>query len=372
VFGHHASVTHSRPRYTERKLAGWSAQEVTTISEHADTTPGQRTTPRVLSGIAATGKLHIGNYTGALRPWSEQQDRYQNYFFIADLHALTIPENVRPAELPEHIRQITALYIACGIDPERSVIFRQSDVPAHAILGWIFDCVTPVGWLERMTQYKSKSQTASPSAGLFTYPALQAADILLYQADYVPVGDDQRQHIELTRDIAQRFNHLFGDLFVLPEPLVPTAGARIMGMDDPTTKMSKSLAEKSEGHAIGLLDPADKVRRTIMRAVTDSGSAVDASVELSPGVDNLLTLYEALSGTSRKETLEEFDGQGYGTLKKAVAEVTINAVEQIQLRYDEIRRDPAEIDRILTAGAERASTVADATLASAKQLVGLA
>jgi len=328
------------------------------------------TIPRVLSGIAATGKLHVGNYTGALLPWSEQQDVYENFFFIADLHALTIPENVKPGELGEHIREITALYVACGIDPARSVIFRQSDVPAHATLGWIFDCVTPVSWLERMTQYKSKSQAGSPSAGLLTYPALQAADILLYQANYVPVGDDQRQHIELTRDIAQRFNHLFGELFVMPEPLIPTSGARVMGLDDPTVKMSKSLAATREGHAIGLLDPPDKIRRGVMRAVTDSGSAV-VREDLSPGVENLLSLYEALAGANREETLAKFDGQGYGTLKKEVAEVAIESLAKVQERYAEIRGDSDYVDRILADGAERAAAVADSTLARARQLLGL-
>lgn len=328
------------------------------------------TRPRVLSGIAATGKLHIGNYTGAINPWAQQQDSYENFFFIADLHALTIPENVRPAELGDSIREITALFVACGIDPERSVIFRQSHVPAHAILGWIFDCVTPVSWLERMTQYKSKSQAASPSAGLLTYPALQAADILLYQADYVPVGDDQRQHIEITRDIAQRFNHLFGELFVLPAPLIPTSGARVMGLDDPTLKMSKSLAATREGHAIGLLDPPDKIRRAVMRAVTDSGTAVRRD-ELSPGIDNLLGLYEALAGVRREQALDRFEGQGYGTLKKEVADVAIDAVAKIQHRYAEIREDPNRVDEILATGAERAAVVADHTLHQAMELVGL-
>lgn len=345
-------------------------QEGQTISERTDFEPVTPARPRVLSGIAATGKLHIGNYTGAINPWAEEQDRYQNFFFIADLHALTIPENVRPGELDEHIREITALFVACGIDPGQSVIFRQSHVPAHATLGWIFDCVTPVSWLERMTQYKAKSQTASPSAGLLTYPALQAADILLYQADFVPVGDDQRQHIELTRDIAQRFNHLFGELFVLPAPLIPKSGARIMGLDEPTVKMSKSLAEVREGHAIGLLDPQDKVRRSVMRAVTDSGTAVQSD-QLSPGVENLLNLYEALAGVSREEALDKFEGAGYGTLKKEVAEAAIESVTKIQHRYAEIREDSDRVDQILVDGAQRATEVADATLNRAKQLVGL-
>lgn len=238
--------------------------------------------PRVLSGIAATGKLHIGNYIGALSVWAGEQDRYENFFFIADLHALTIPENVAPSYLRQHTREIVALYLACGLDPDMSVLFLQSRVPAHPTLAWIFDCLTPVRWLERMTQYKAKSEQTNPSAGLLTYPALQAADILLYQPNYVPVGDDQRQHVELTRDIAQRFNHLYGELFVVPDPLIRQSGARIMGLDDPTIKMSKSLAETREGHAIGLLDPADKIRRAVMRAVTDSSPALQRA-NLSPG-----------------------------------------------------------------------------------------
>lgn len=324
----------------------------------------------MLSGIAATGKLHIGNYTGAILPWSLQQDRYQNFFFIADLHALTIPENVKPDELGARVREITALFVACGIDPDRSVIFRQSDVPAHASLAWIFDCVTPVGWLERMTQYRSKSQTASPSAGLLTYPALQAADILLYQANYVPVGDDQRQHIEITRDIAQRFNHLFGELFVMPEPMVPTRGARIMGLDDPTVKMSKSLSATRDGHAIGLLDSPDRIRRSVLRAVTDSGSAVYRD-ELSLGVDNLLTLYEVLSGAGRDETLDKFGGQGYGTLKTEVAELAVETIARIQQRYTDLRDDAGHVDHILADGAQRAAAVAEDTLNRARQLIGL-
>lgn len=352
------------------RRVGHHPEEVLVIPESTNIRPTPAI-PRVLSGIAATGKLHVGNYTGAILPWSEQQDDYENFFFIADLHALTIPENVNPAELAEHIREITALFVACGIDPARSVIFRQSDVPAHATLGWIFDCVTPVSWLERMTQYKSKSQTASPSAGLLTYPALQAADILLYQANYVPVGDDQRQHIELTRDIAQRFNHLFGELFVMPEPLIPKIGARIMGLDDPTVKMSKSLAAAREGHAIGLLDPPAKIRRTVTRAVTDSGSSVDRE-NISLGVENLLGLYEALAGATRDETLDKFAGQGYGTLKKEVAEVAVESLTGVQQRYTEIREDPSYVEQILTDGAQRAAAVADDTLGRARQLLGLA
>ncbi|MGH2771050.1 MAG: tryptophan--tRNA ligase [Actinomycetota bacterium] len=330
-----------------------------------------RQKPRVLSGIAATGKLHIGNYVGALSVWAQEQALYDNYFFVADLHALTIPENVSPEALRARIREIVALYLACGIDPDASVIFLQSQVPAHAVLGWILDCVTPLGWLERMTQYKSKSRSTNPSAGLLTYPALQAADILLYGANFVPVGDDQRQHIELTRDIAQRFNHLFGEVFVMPEPLIRASGARIMGLDDPAVKMSKSLAEVREGHAIGLLDPPDKIRRAVMRAVTDSGSAIRRDA-LSPGTENLLVLHEVLSGSSREETLDKFEGCGYGILKKDLAELAIETVRPIQRRYEEIRSDDLQLDRTLTSGAERAGAVANQTLNRVLRRVGLA
>ncbi len=330
--------------------------------------PGRK--PRVLSGIATTGTLHIGNYVGALSVWADEQDSYDNYFMIADLHALTIPENVQPDELRSRIREALALYLACGLDPERSAIFRQSQVSAHATLGWILGCVTPVSWLERMTQYKSKSASATPSAGLLTYPALQAADILLYHADYVPVGDDQRQHVEITRDIAQRFNHLFGEVFTLPEPLIRTSGARIMGLDDPSVKMSKSLAGSREGHAIGLLDPPDKIRRTIMRAVTDSGSKVDPDA-LSPGLDNLLVLFETLTGSTREVVLAKFAGQGYGVLKRELAEVAIEKVGAIRARYDQLRSDESALDAVLADGAARATAIASTTEDAALRATGL-
>ncbi len=326
--------------------------------------------PRVLSGIAATGTLHIGNYIGALSVWAEEQNSYDNYFMIADLHALTIPENVRADELRARIREIVALYVACGLDPDRSVIFRQSDVSAHATLSWILSCATPIGWLERMTQYKSKSETVSASAGLFTYPVLQAADILLYQADYVPVGDDQRQHVEITRDIAQRFHHLFGPVFALPQALIRKSGARIMGLDDPSIKMSKSLAGVRDGHAIGLLDSDKKIRRSVMRAVTDSGSQLDPD-HLAPGVENLLVIFETLTGSSREETLAKFAGQGYGALKREVAEVAIEKVSEIQQRYHALRADDTALDDILASGAQRAERTASATLDAAMRATGL-
>lgn len=326
--------------------------------------------PRVLSGIMPTGTLHIGNYVGALSKWAEAQDRYENFFFIADLHALSIPEDVQPDQLRERIRENVGLYLAAGLDSRRSVLFLQSHVPAHATLAWIFDCVTPVSWLERMTQYKVKAEQGYPSAGLLTYPALQGADILLYRPDYVPVGDDQRQHVELSRQIASRFNHLFGEQFVAPEPMIPPTGARIMGLDDPTAKMSKSTAERREGHAVRLLDHPDTIRRAIMRAVTDSGSRVDRE-SLSPGVDNLLSLYEALSGGTREQVLDRFEGQGYGSLKKELAEVAVERVGALQRRYADIRADESYLDKVLAEGSERAAAVADDTLDRTMERVGL-
>ncbi len=309
----------------------------------------ERDKPRVLSGITASGRLTIGNYIGALSVWAEEQDTYENFFFIADLHALTIPENIKADSLRERIQEIVALYLACGLDPAKSVLFQQSRVPAHASLAWIFECVTPVGWLERMTQYKSKSQAATPSAGLFAYPVLMAADILLYQAD---------------------FNHLFGEMFRMPQPMIRQRGARIMALDDPTIKMSKSRAETHEGHAIGLLDPPGKIRRAVMRAVTDSGTEIRGDA-LSPGVDNLLTMFEALANTDRLGALRQFEGQQYGTLKKAVAELAIERVGAIQERYAEIRVDETYLAKVLAEGAERAAAVARETLAETMRLTGL-
>lgn len=327
--------------------------------------------PRVFSGVQPTGKLHIGNYLGALSLWAENQDRYDNVFCVVDLHALTIPEAVDPTTLRAKTREIAALYVASGIDPDRSTIFVQSHVTAHAELAWILTCVTPVGWLERMTQYKVKSATQeSVGAGLLVYPTLQAADILLYDTNLVPVGEDQRQHIELTRDIAVRFNRLFGEAFVLPEAMLRTSGARIMGLDDPTAKMSKSIGAVKGGHSIGLTDPPDMIRRAIMRAETDSGNDVRFETA-GPGVLNLLTMYEVLSGQPRDEIEAEFDGHGYGHLKKAVAEQVLTALEPLQRRFGELMADPAELDRMLDAGADRARPRAEATLARAREATGL-
>ncbi|HEY2578400.1 MAG TPA: tryptophan--tRNA ligase [Streptosporangiaceae bacterium] len=336
------------------------------------TSPGRK---RVLSGITATGRLHIGNYIGAISLWAENQSQYENFLFVADLHALTIPEAVAGTNLRARVEEIFALYIACGIDPERSTLFVQSDVHEHAELGWLMTCATPVSWLERSTQFKTKGKIADVDAGvgagLLCYPALQAGDILLYDADYVPVGEDQKQHVEMSRDIAKRFNSLFGNTFKVPDVFIRKSGGRIMGLDDPTAKMSKSLAERQPGHAIGLLDPPGQARKAIMRAVTDSQPAVDFAAGLAPGVDNLLTILECLTGTTRGQSQERFDGVQYGRLKNAVADVVVDRLTGIQGRYHEIADDRAQLVKLLSHGADRASAIAAGKLAQAYRACGL-
>lgn len=336
------------------------------------TSPGRK---RVLSGITATGRLHIGNYIGAISLWADNQSEYENFLFVADLHALTIPEVIAGTSLRARAEEIVALYIACGIDPDRSTLFVQSDVPEHAQLGWLMTCATPVSWLERSTQFKTKGKIvdvdAGVGAGLLCYPALQAADILLYDADYVPVGEDQQQHVEMTRDIARRFNSLFGDTFKVPGVLGRQAGSRIMGLDDPTAKMSKSLAARQPGHAVALLDPPDQARKAIMRAVTDSQPAVSFDAGLAPGVDNLLTIFECLTGTTRAHSKDRFDGARYGALKGAVADVVVDRLIAIQARYHEIADDRERLAGLLVQGAERARAVAGHKLAQAYRACGL-
>jgi tryptophanyl-tRNA synthetase len=322
----------------------------------------------VFSGIQPTGNLHIGNYLGAIKRWVEDQDQYDSIFCVVDLHAITVPQD--PVLLRQQTRELVGLLLATGIDPERSVLFVQSHVAAHAELAWILNCVTPIGWLERMTQFKEKAaRQESVSTGLLDYPVLQAADILLYQAHYVPVGEDQRQHVELTRDIAGRFNYLYGETFVLPEVLVGEAGARIMGLDDPTSKMSKSV--DSQYHAIRLLDTPDEIRSAVRRAVTDSGREVVFSDEPGKaGVNNLLTIYQVFTGDREQEIEDHFDSKGYGHLKTEVAEVVIEALRPIQRRYHEIAADPATIDRILEDGAAEARRRSAPTLEEVRERVG--
>lgn len=324
---------------------------------------------RVFSGVQPSGQIHIGNYLGALRRWVAQQADKENFFCIVDLHAITIPKD--PETLRGLIRDAAAVYLAVGLDPSVSAIFIQSHVPAHAECCWILNCVTPLGWLERMTQFKIKSeQRESVSAGLLVYPVLQAADILLYDTDEVPVGEDQKQHVELTRDIAQRFNHLYGETFVLPEPVIPQSATRIRAFNDPTRKMSKSEAE-TRGHAIALIAEPDEIRYVIRTAVTDSGrEIVFSDAPEKAGVTNLLEVYEQFTGLSRPEIEAHFAGQGYGALKKEVAEVVVEGLRPIRERYFQLMDDPGELDRILAQGAERARSVAEPKLEEIKRKVG--
>ncbi|MBI4283315.1 MAG: tryptophan--tRNA ligase [Chloroflexi bacterium] len=323
---------------------------------------------RVFSGIQPTGNIHIGNYLGAISQWVKSQDTYDNIFCIVDLHAITVPQE--PKVLKAKTREVTGLLLAAGIDPRRSILFVQSDITAHAELAWILNCLIPMGWMQRMTQFKEKSQKQKEqvSVGLFDYPSLMAADILLYNTDIVPVGEDQKQHVELARDTAQRFNSIYGETFRLPEPVIPEVGARIMGLDDPTKKMSKS--EAASGHAINLLDPPDLVQSKLMRATTDSLKEIRFD-ENRPGIYNLLVIYELFSGKSRQEIEAYFAGKGYATLKKEVGEVIVEGLCPLQTRYRELTADPTYIDSLLKEGADRARPMAEKTLALVKERVGL-
>ncbi|MCL4401197.1 MAG: tryptophan--tRNA ligase [Acidobacteria bacterium] len=322
---------------------------------------------RVFSGVQPSGNLHIGNYLGALKNWVKIQYDYESIFCIVDLHAITVYQE--PASLREKIREIAALFLAAGIDPKQSSIMVQSAVPAHAELAWMLTCVSPVGWLERMTQYKGKAAAQeSVGDGLLQYPVLMAADILLYQAAIVPVGEDQAQHLELSRDIAQRFNSLYGETFVMPATSLPSVGARVMGLDDPTVKMSKSAT--GANHAVALLDPPERIRKTIMRATTDSSPAVDFEA-LGAGVENLLSIFQAFSGWTREQMCSHFTGMRYGELKKQVAEMTVSQLEPLQRRYREIMSDPGYLSGILREGAERVRPIADGTVELVKKRMGL-
>src|SRR5437764_2912298 len=311
--------------------------------------------PRVLSGVQPSGNLHIGNYLGALANWVKIQYDYESIFCIVDLHAITVYQ--KPDELRAKIRELAALFLAAGIDPKHSRIVVQSSVPAHAELAWMLTCVTPMGWLERMTQFKAKAAVQdSVGSGLFQYPVLMAADILLYQAAIVPVGEDQMQHLELTRDIAQRFNSSYGETFTMPSTKLPDVGARVMGFDDPATKMSKSA--QGSGHAVALLDPPDRIRKTIMRATTDSNPAVDFET-MGPGVANLLSVFQGFADWTNEQMRAHFTGLRYGDLKKQVAEMVVSKLSPIQQRYCEITADAGYLDRILRDGAEAVTPIAD-------------
>lgn len=336
--------------------------------------PGEATAPtarpRVLSGIQPTAdSFHFGNYLGALRNWVTLQDEFEPFFFIADMHAITVEQD--PKLLRERTLRAAAQLIATGIDPERSAIFMQSHVPAHAQLGWVLQCLTGFGEARRMTQFKDKSAKGgegAASVGLFTYPMLMAADILLYRPQYVPVGEDQRQHLELTRDLAQRFNHRYKKTFRLPEPFIVKETAKILDLQDPHIKMSKSAS--APGGIIEMLEDPKRSAKKIRSAVTDSGTEVRYDEEHKPGISNLLTIYAALTGRSVEELEKEYAGRGYGDFKKDLGEVVVDFVTPFRDRTLELLDDRAELDGVLRRGAERAREVAERTLADVYERVG--
>jgi tryptophanyl-tRNA synthetase len=321
---------------------------------------------RIFSGAQPTGNLHIGNYIGALRNWAELQHEYESFFCIVNLHALTNPQD--PRRLAEKTRELARLYLAAGIDPEVSTVFVQSDVPEHAELTWILNCVTRMGELDRMTQFKEKGRQQRDNAGvgLFDYPVLMAADILLYQTDLVPIGQDQKQHLELTRDLAVRFNRDYGETFRVPEPYIPKVGARILALDNPLKKMSKS--DENLNGSIFLMDDADTIRRKFKRAVTDSGTDIRFD-ETRPAITNLLTIFQLMTGKTNDEIEAHFDGKGYAQLKSDLADATVEFLTPFQERVRGISDE--ELDGIFAKGRERAAAVARATYAEAKARLGI-
>ncbi|WP_038555699.1 tryptophan--tRNA ligase [Synechococcus sp. KORDI-52] len=331
--------------------------------------------PRVLSGVQPTGALHLGNWLGAIRNWVDLQDTHDTFVCVVDLHAITVPHE--PSHLAENTRSTAALYLACGMDPRRCSVFVQSQVAAHSELCWLLNCVTPLNWLERMIQFKEKAvkQGDNVSVGLLDYPVLMAADILLYDADLVPVGEDQKQHLELARDIAQqRINARFGDkdtpVLKVPKPLILKEGARVMSLTDGRSKMSKS--DPNEGSRITLLDPPELITKKIKRAKTDPERGLEFGNPERPETDNLLGLYAILSGKGREQAACECAEMGWGQFKPLLADATVNALEPIQARYGELMRDPAELDQVLSEGREKAETVANATLERVREALGFA
>lgn len=320
------------------------------------------------SGMQATGTLQLGNYLGALKNWLDLEEEYECFYCVVDLHSITVRQN--PAELRKKARSVLALYIAAGLDPDKNCIYYQSHVPAHAELNWILNCYTYMGELNRMTQFKDKASKNAENinAGLFTYPVLMAADILLFQADAVPVGSDQRQHLEITRDIAERFNGIYGDVFTIPEGYYGKAGARIMSLQEPTKKMSKS--DENLNASIYLTDDRDTIIRKFKRAVTDSDNEIRYAEE-KPGISNLIDIYGAVTGKSNEETEKEFAGLGYGDFKVAVGESVADMLGPVLNRYDELIKDKAYIDGIIKANGEKANYFANKTLRKVQKKVGL-
>jgi tryptophanyl-tRNA synthetase len=326
---------------------------------------------RVFSGIQPSGDLHLGNLLGALTNWVALQERADCVYCVVDLHAMTSPAEHDPATLRRRTVDAATTLLAVGVDPQRSILFVQSHVHEHAECTWLFNCIAGFGELRKMPQFKEKSagQGESVSVGLFDYPVLQTADILLYHANEVPVGEDQRHHIELARDIGQRFNHRFGEVFTLPEAIHPQAAARVMDLQEPTNKMSKSTS--SEKGIVNLLDPPERILKKVRSAVTDSATDIRYDREAKPGVSNLLEIMAAATGRSIPELVSEHDGHGYGAFKTAVAEAVTELLRPIQQRYDELAADPGEVARILADGADRAQAIAAETLHRAKDAVGL-
>lgn len=323
---------------------------------------------RIFSGIQPSGIITLGNYLGAVKNWVNLQNDYDCLYCIVDMHALTVRQD--PAKLRQNTMTLAALYIACGLDPEKNIIYVQSHVPAHAELSWILNTFTYMGELNRMTQFKEKSQKHADNinAGLFTYPVLMAADILLYQADLVPVGEDQRQHIEITRDIAQRFNNIYGDVFKIPEGFIPRSGARIMSLQEPGKKMSKS-SEDANAY-ISMLDDPKVIVNKIKRAVTDSEAIVRFDPENKPGISNLMNIYSCFTNKTYEEIEREFDGKGYGDFKLAVGECTADNIAKIQAEYNKIIKDKAYLEQLFKSGAERAGKIAFRTLSKVQKKVG--
>ena len=331
--------------------------------------------PRVLSGVQPTGALHLGNWLGAIRNWVDLQETHDTFVCVVDLHAITVPHD--PSRLAEDTRSTAALYLACGMDPKRCSVFVQSQVAAHSELCWLLNCVTPLNWLERMIQFKEKAvkQGDNVSVGLLDYPVLMAADILLYDADLVPVGEDQKQHLELARDIAQqRINARFGSkdtpVLKVPKPLILKEGARVMSLTDGRSKMSKS--DPNDGSRITLLDPPELITKKIKRAKTDPERGLEFGNPDRPETDNLLGLYAILSGKGREQSATECAEMGWGQFKPLLAEATVSALEPIQARYRELMQDPTELDQVLRTGREKAETVANATLERVRDALGFA
>ena len=326
---------------------------------------------RVFSGIQPSGDVQLGNYLGAIKGWVDRQDEKDNFFCIVVLHALTVYQD--PDNLNHQIKSLAAILFAAGLDPAKCSVFIQSHVKEHSELCWLLNCITPIGWLERMTQYKDKSSgQESVSTGLLDYPVLMASDILLYDAVEVPVGDDQKQHVELARDICQRFNNIYGDTFALPEPVIPNIGARVMGFDNPLIKMSKSYSH-IRGHAIRIIDTEDEILRTVKRAVTDSGNEIKFSDNPdNAGVNNLLGIYKVITGESTKDVESNFiNSRGYGDLKIKVAEVIIEELQPIRKRYRDLMENPDHLDKLLSDGAEKARSLAEKKMEIVKNKIGL-